>query len=387
MRYNIPPPAPATRIVPSFARRAAFALGGIAAVAARLLTAPWRARLARRRGADAPVFLYEPYGMGDVVALQPLVLAHLAAGRKVVLAAKPAWGCLVPPHPAFTFAPVSPAYTAYDPARKYRGFFRDAWALAKALRPHAAGADAIDVRGDVRSLVILYLAGCGRVRTLPRYFTANDCRVAPFAAPFVELRRDVSRRRVNAAFAPPGAELQRPTLKHLMPAGVVVPDPRRVGLVPLTPWAGKRWPPERWREIAQKLKASGRAPVVLCGPGERAAALAAAGCGADDVECREADGVRKWVALLAKCGAVVTVNTGPMHLADALDKPLVVIEGGSRLPLWAPEGERAYVVHHQTAAGCAPCHQVGDAGCGRRCLALVRVDEVLEALRAASQVR
>lgn len=40
MRYNIPPPAPATRIVPSFARRAAFALGGIAAVAARLLTAP-----------------------------------------------------------------------------------------------------------------------------------------------------------------------------------------------------------------------------------------------------------------------------------------------------------------------------------------------------------
>jgi ADP-heptose:LPS heptosyltransferase len=168
-----------------------------------------------------------------------------------------------------------------------------------------------------------------------------------------------------------------------MPAGVVVPDPRRVGLVPLTPWAGKRWPPERWREIAQKLKASGRAPVVLCGPGERAAALAAAGCGADDVECREADGVRKWVALLAKCGAVVTVNTGPMHLADALDKPLVVIEGGSRLPLWAPEGERAFVVHHQTAAGCAPCHQVGDVGCGRRCLALVRVDEVLEALRAA----
>ena len=51
-------------------------------------------------------------------------------------------------------------------------------------------------------------------------------------------------------------------------------------------------------------------------------------------------------------------------------------------PYWAPEGERAFVVHHQTAAGCAPCHQVGDAGCGRRCLALIRVDEVLEALRA-----
>lgn len=385
MRFNIPPPDPATRIVPSFARRAAFALGGLAAVGTRILTAPWRAGLARTRGKNVPVFLYEPYGMGDIVALQPLVMAYLAAGCQVVLAAKPAWGCLIPPHPAFTFIPVSPAYTSYDPAKKYRGFFRDARAMAAALRPQAAGAEGIDVRGDVRSLVILYLAGCGRVRTLPRYFTANDCRVMPFAAHFVPLRRDVSRWRVNAAFAPSGVELQRPTMKHLMPAGVVVPDQRRIGLVPLTPWEGKRWAPERWRELILKLKATGRTPVVLCGPGESADARTAVACKSEEVECREAADVRKWVALLAKCGAVVTVNTGPMHLADALDKPLVVIEGGSRLPLWAPEGDCAVIVHHQTEAGCAPCHQIGNADCGRRCLSLVGVDDVLEALRSASQ--
>ncbi|MGI5869503.1 MAG: glycosyltransferase family 9 protein [Kiritimatiellia bacterium] len=381
MRYNAPPPDPATRITPSFVRRVAFALGGLAAVALRLFTAPWRARLARRRGADAPVFLYEPYGMGDVIALQPLVRAHLDAGRAVVLAAKPAWADLVPPHPAFSFVPVSPGYTSYDPRRKYRGFFRQARRLARALRPHAAGADGIDVRGDVRSLVILYLAGCGRVRTLPRYFTANDCRVVPLAARFVPLRRDVSRRLVNAAFAPEGATLDRPTMKHLMPSGGVVPDPRRIGLVPLTPWAGKQWVPERWRDVVQKLKAAGFTPVVLCGPGERAAALDATACEPGDVDCREADSPRRWVALLAKCGAIVTVNTGPMHVADALDKPLVVIEGGSRLPLWAPENDHAVVIHHQPEAPCAPCHQVGDPGCGRRCLMLVEVDEVLDALR------
>ena len=383
MRYNLPPPDPATRIAPSFGRRVAFAFGGLAVVVLRALTAPWRARHARRRGVDAPVFLYEPYGMGDVLALQPLVLAYLDAGRRVVLAAKPAWREIVPPRPGFTFAPVSPVYTAYDPARKYQGFLRGAWSLARALRPHAAGADGIDVRGDVRSLAILYLAGCGRVRTLPRYFTATDCRVMPFAAHVVPLRRDVSRRLVNAAFAPPGATLGRPTLRHLMPAGGVIPDPRRVGLVPLTPWAGKRWPPERWRELARRLQAAGRIPVVLCGPGETAEALAATGFAAGEIECREAEGVRRWVPLLAKCGAVVSVNTGPMHLADALGRPLVVIEGSSRLPLWAPEGERAFVVHHQRAAGCAPCHQVGGAeSCGRRCMALVGVDEVLAALRA-----
>lgn len=379
MQFSTPPPTNRT-LLPSAKRRVVFALVGLAAVFLRFITSPVRAVLARSCR-DRPVFLYEPYGMGDVLALQPLVLAHLAAGRRVVLAARAPWKDLIPPHPSFTFVPVSPAYASTDATKKYRGFVRSVLSLARLLYPYAAGADGLDVRGDVRSLVILYLAGCGSVYTLPRYYTANDCLVMPFAARRVEMPRNVSRRLLNGVFAPAGVVLTRSRVNHLLPSPPPVVDDHRIGIIALTPWIGKCWFPELWRETIDRLRADSLCPILLCGPDEKADALAAIGCSVSAIECHEADDVRSWVAELAECGAIITVNTGPMHLADALDKPLVVLEGSSRLPLWAPEGNRAFVVHHQDVAACAPCHQVGDTiTCGRRCMRLILPDEVIAAL-------
>ncbi len=92
--------------------------------------------------------------------------------------------------------------------------------------------------------------------------------------------------------------------------------------------------------------------------------------------------VHDWVAALARASAVVAVNTGPMHIAAALGKPVVLLEGPSRQPLWAPPCGRHAVVAHQGEVRCAPCHQVGDClRCGRRCMALDTPEEVLSALR------
>ena len=375
------PPDPESRILPSLMRRMAFFALGIAAILVRIATACNRAKKARQQHAP-PVFIFEPFGMGDIIVLQPLVLAWLAAGHQVILAAKPAWAEIVPPHPAFTFIAVSPTYASTDSTHKHHGLFKELRALGRMLKPQSAGSTGIDVRGDVRSLILLYLAGCRTVHTLPRYYTANDCRVPPFAAQRVKLLRDVSRRTVNAAFGPPDIPLTRPTLSHLLPKTGVIPDANRIGLIPLTPWTGKRWIPEYWRETILRLRAEGFTPIVLCGPEEAAAAIEAVNGNDLRLICQEADSVRKWVARIAKCGSVITVNTGPMHIADALNKPIVVLEGPSRLPLWAPEGDRTFVVHHQGEAGCAPCHPVGNLNtCGHRCMRLVRPDEVLAALK------
>lgn len=375
------PPAPKSRILPPLTRRIAFFALGVAAILVRIATAHHRAKLARQRH-EPPIFIYEPFGMGDIIVLQPLVLTWLTAGRHVVLAAKPTWAEIVPPHPAFTFIAVSPTYANSNSTRKHHGLFKELHALSRTLNPHVAGSIGIDVRGDVRSIILLYLAGCRTVRTLPRYYTANDCCVPPFAAQRVKLIRNVSRRIVNTAFGPLDTPLSRPSLSHLLPKTGVIPDANRIGLVPLTPWGGKRWIPENWREIILRLRTEGFNPVLLCGPDETAAAIEAVNGSDLQLECREADSVRSWVAKLAKCGSVITVNTGPMHIADALNKPIVVLEGPSRLPLWAPEGDRTFVVHHQGEAGCAPCHPTGDLDtCGHRCMRLVRPDEVLTALK------
>lgn len=374
------PPDMKTRILPSLMRRIAFSAIGMTAIVIRIATACRRAKLAHQHN-EPLIFIYEPFGMGDIIVLQPLVRAWLAAGRRVVLAAKPVWAEIVPPHPAFTFVAVSPTYATSDSTQKHRGFFKTLTTLSRTLKPHAAGSIGIDVRGDVRSLILLYLAGCRTVRTLPRYYTANDCRVPLFAAHRVKLLRGVSRRSVNAAFGPPGVPPARPTLSHLLPKISVIPDSNRIGIIPLTTWNGKHWIPQYWRKTILQLRTEGFHPVILCGPEETAAAVEAVNGSGLQLEYQEADSVRSWVALLTKCGAIITVNTGPMHVADALDKPIVVLDGPSRLPLWAPEGDRTFVVHHQGEMDCAPCHLVGNLNtCGHRCMRLVRPEEVLAAL-------
>ena len=372
------------RILPSPERRAAFFALGCATAAVRVATAPFRARSARH--ATRPVLVFEPFGMGDALLLQPLVRAHLAAGRRVALAARAAWAPLFPPAPGFSFVPVAPAWAEPDPARKYRNPLRDLFAAARALRPAARGADCIDPRGDPRSILALYLAGAARVFSLPRYWSATDCRLPPLAARFVPLDRDVPRRVVSRAFAPDGVPYGRPDLSHLVPPGVAR-DPRAVALVPLTPWEGKRWPPAHWAELAAALRGKEFRPVVLCGPGETAAAVAAIGENSADsansaCEIKEARDAAGWVANLSACGAAVCVNTGPMHLADALDLPLVVVDGASRLPLWAPEGPRSAVVERQAAAPRVSIHPTRSNGPAvqRALMAPVQPAEVLVAL-------
>ena len=375
-------------ILPSRPRRLAFAAIGLAAVAARALTAPRRAFGTNRNRVGALVL--EPFGMGDALLLQPLVRSLLATGRKVAFAGNPAWAPLFPAAERFVFVPSTPAWARPDPAGKYRRPVRDLLHAARTLRPFAKGADCIEPRGDPRAILALYLAGARTVRSLPRYWSATDCRLPPLAARFVPLDRRATRREVSRAFAPPGVPYGRPDVSHLL-RGAPAPDPRAVGLIPLTPWEGKRWPPEHWATLIEGLRARGLSPTLLCGPGETDAALracnltladAARDQGGAGLPVHEAASCAEWPRLLAACGAVATVNTGPMHVADALDLPLVVLDGASRLPLWAPEGPRSVVLQHQGRVPDAPFHPTASNGPSvrRAVMALVEPEEALAAL-------
>ena len=362
-------------IWPPPSKRLAFAALGLAAVAVRALTAPRRAFGSSRNRIDALVL--EPFGMGDALLLQPLVRALLETGKKVAFAGNPAWAPLFPAAEGFVFVPAKPAWARPDPASKYRHPLHDLLQAARKLRPFAKGADCIEPRGDPRAILALYFAGARTVRSLPRYWSATDCRLPPLAARFVPLDRRATRREVSRAFAPAGAPYGRPDVSHLL-RDAPAPDPRAVGLIPLTPWEGKRWPPERWSALIEGLRARGLSPALLCGPGEADDARRAVG-GNSAVSVREAASCADWPRLLAACGAVVSVNTGPMHVADATGVPLAVIDGASRLPLWAPEGPRSVVVQHQDRVPGAPFHPTAANGADvqRAVMALVTPDEVL----------
>lgn len=102
----------------------------------------------------------------------------------------------------------------------------------------------------------------------------------------------------------------------------------------------KAWPAERWGALARII--ADRLPdtrIVLCGaPAERRhveSIRAGAGCPQLVSACGDLP-LPRMKALLALAHSMVSVDTGPAHLAAAIGCPLVVLFGGRRPSQWAP---------------------------------------------------
>lgn len=102
------------------------------------------------------------------------------------------------------------------------------------------------------------------------------------------------------------------------------------------PW--KRYPLERWADVARGLSTAGHAILVLAGPGEQDDArrlCAAAGPGA---HVADPGGLRALAAFVAACDLFVGGDTGPMHIAWATGVPVVAVYGPTDPVLNAPFG-------------------------------------------------
>ncbi len=330
--------------------------------------------------------ILEPFGMGDVISLEPLVRQLRAAGWHVQLAARPAWRELFPPGTLDGWCDFTAPWSRYESGQKYRlgSLFGAELRESRArLREAASGAVGIDTRGDVRSVQLLWLAGCRQLWTLDRYL-GTDLAVPRSAASLLPTDLKLPRWRLNlSAFAAltsqPAAE-RAPDLRHLIPAGLKSGQ-RRVALIPVAPWRGKLWEREKWRELSTKLRAQGWEVAVLCGPQQTSLAREAIG---EPLSVTECDSLDRWVSELAGSSLVITLDTGPMHLAAALAVPLVALFGQGLLPLWTPPGEPSLVVSHQTDADFKPCHPLEENWeQGARFMRRISVAEVLSAVERA----
>jgi ADP-heptose:LPS heptosyltransferase len=99
----------------------------------------------------------------------------------------------------------------------------------------------------------------------------------------------------------------------------------------------RRWPPQRFAEVADALAERGLRPVLTGGPAERAitsATAAAMRTPATDLGGRTSVG--GLAALLADAAVTVSNDTGTSHLAAAVRAPSVVIFSDSDPLRWAP---------------------------------------------------
>jgi predicted lipopolysaccharide heptosyltransferase III len=82
-------------------------------------------------------------------------------------------------------------------------------------------------------------------------------------------------------------------------------------------------------------------------------------------------------AFLEQVKLLITVDTGPMHIAEALNTPIVALFGPTDPRIWGPRGEQTQIL--QTPVPCAPCW--GKAEClEHHCMEGIRVSDVLKAV-------
>ncbi len=110
-------------------------------------------------------------------------------------------------------------------------------------------------------------------------------------------------------------------------------------------WGAKRWPARRYGQVAKALAREGLLSILNCGPGEEnlaSEAEAASEGAATAMQCS----ISELIALTRRAKLFIGGDTGPMHLAAALQVPVVAIFGPTDPARNGPYGTRNVVLRN-----------------------------------------
>ena len=315
--------------------------------------------------------------LGDVVLTTPLLAALARRHGPVDVVTTPAAAALLETHPAVR------RVIPYD-KRGPDGGPRGLLGLARRLRAERYAAAYLPHR-SLRSAALAWLAG------IPRRVGFRDGWPLFYTA-VRERPREVHEIDRLLALADVGPGTERPSLKltdadRAAAAGFLGEHGIREPFVALAPgaiWGTKRWP--YYTALAERL--SPRVPLVIVGGPEDATlarevitALAqrgratANGCGRLNL--------RQSAEVIRRAAVLVTNDSAPLHLAQAVATPTVAIFG-STVPAFGfgPRGTADQVVELGGLA-CRPCSAHGPRRCPlghHRCMRELTVEQVVAAI-------
>lgn len=170
-------------------------------------------------------------------------------------------------------------------------------------------------------------------------------------------------------------QLPRPRLERLSSAReawrstadrLSIPDPRdggdvAVGLIPGSRAPARRWPAARWRELAGRLLQRDVRVMVFGAPGEERLTRRVAGGRPGAVDLGGRTDLFALVGALEASAAVVANDTGSMHLAAALGRPLAVLWGAGDPAQTRPLSPKSRLL----GGFDLPCHPCLEHACPR----------------------
>jgi 3-deoxy-D-manno-octulosonic-acid transferase/heptosyltransferase-1 len=157
------------------------------------------------------------------------------------------------------------------------------------------------------------------------------------------------------------------------------PEAPFVVLNPVAKWESKLWSQQKFAELADRIQTRFRLPVVFTGGAEDQPYIDVI-LGHMLTERKTLAGqtdLMTLAALLQSAALMITTDTGPMHMAAAVDTPTVVLFGPTAPWRTGPYGTGHRIV--QTDLACNPCfkRRCQDAP---TCMAAIRVEQVMAAV-------
>jgi heptosyltransferase I len=113
-------------------------------------------------------------------------------------------------------------------------------------------------------------------------------------------------------------------------------------------WGAKRWPGERYGQVARALAKNGVRSILNYGPGEEGLAQQAEAA-SEGAAIALKSSITELIALSRRARLFVGGDTGPLHLAAALNVPVVGIFGPTDPARNGPYGTRSIVLRNPTS--------------------------------------
>jgi heptosyltransferase-1 len=230
----------------------------------------------------------------------------------------------------------------------------------------------MDVQGLLKSAVWPWLAGIptrmgfrATRESADRFYTRCLCPMdlrdaqVPAVQRYLDFARNLGVKVSQPTFILPTPSDQAKAQADTLLAAISHKGPL-VALAPFTRWASKHWMPEHWQTLIRALIQKDCQLVLLGGPNDQSATDALlAGLPGDFAfhpQLINAVGKTDWPtmqALLQRCDTLVGPDSAPLHLADALGKPVLALFGPTAPGRTGPVG----ISSHILAAGvlCQPC--------------------------------
>lgn len=152
-------------------------------------------------------------------------------------------------------------------------------------------------------------------------------------------------------------------------------------IAPGSVWATKRWLPERFAEVILSLYTQGYQPVIIGGPADaQTAEVVQELSGNKALDAVGKMTLRQSAYLISKSRFLLTNDSAPLHLAVAVETPVVAIFGPTITSFgFYPYGENDLVVETEGLT-CRPCGKHGGHRCPEghfKCMGDISVRQVM----------